>query len=444
MTRNTDHSQKRDRMDEAKSTIVPGNTNSSLDRRRVLQGLAGGAAMAVIGSGSSTAKLGQPRSDPLSEKRVYVDPALQLKGAFSQTVSTPNPSEVDLALLATNTELEPDVVYDFLNTETPVSILGDNADLYAIDYLTEGRGQIDGVRVANNFAEEFSASTFDPQSTGEVDQNFGFEIIPRKTSESTTLVPDEKSINLYVNFGDDGSLKSNSPRTKSLETENIINNIRRNLIRDRDNFVSSDETESGEKDSSKCDDGDLRCGGLFFVDGESSGGTWQKKVIGGYIDLNDDESVWAVRSRINMDPDQTYVRDYENKYFRRETHFKCGTPGEDLFVQESEPPTAGSVKSYSYSIGIGSDLTGSSEWTETTHEKAMDIEHHEYTDKVYHKFHDFSDSLNDATAYGEPMCRVRTPDGALDYTYEDKIKWQREWGQGDAVNLDGYGRWMQS
>jgi hypothetical protein len=74
----------------------------------------------------------------------------------------------------------------------------------------------------------------------------------------------------------------------------------------------------------------------------------------------------------------------------------------------------------------------------------MDIEHHEYTDKIYHKFRDFSDSLNDATAYGEPMCRVRTPDGALDYTYEDKIKWQREWGQGDAVNLDGYGRWMQS
>jgi len=442
MIRNSKTPQESNSTSDAEST----GASSSVDRRQVLQSLAGGAAMAVVGSRASTAELGQPRSDPLSGKRVYADPSLRMGEALTRTTSDPDPAEADLALLATETELEQDIVYDFLTDKTPVSIVGNRADIHAIDYLTDGEGSIDGVSVSATFADDLGdVSTFDPEPTAELDSRFGYELTLNQVSESAILYPTGETINVHVNFGTEGRLRTSALGRNSAESRRLLDNIGRSLAVEKGvSLTVDDDDEESEGSHRYCQKGDLSCGGKYYATGEPRGGEWKKRVVAGFTDLSTTETSWAVRSRLRMTPDRSpRVRQYKNKYFRRENQFQGGEIHQEPFVDESEPPSAGDVKNMSYSIGIGSDGSASAEWTETTVAAELSIDHMEHTDEVYHKFHSLADFNAENTVYGEPMCRVRTGTGPLKYTYEDKMKWQREWGQGDGVNLEGTGRWTQ-
>lgn len=414
------------------------SSSSSVDRRQVLQGLAGGATVAVVGSGSSAAELGQPKSDPLSGKRVYVDPALQMESTFARTASAPNPAEADLALLATKTELEQGIVYDFLNTETPVSVVGHNADLHAFDYLTEGEGNLDGIRIDSDFNEKYKESDFlNLESTSEIDAGYGFELSPNRDTNLSTLKPDGKSINICVQSRGPGQSTNSRVRGTSIIDHKTLSRIKNHL----QPKVGTQNNEERENDHPHCDEGPLVCGGEYEEYGETDGNEWHKRIIAGFTEMDDGTVFWALRSLMELWPNRSpLLRKWTNENFDR---YIMDANGD---IDESKPDVQGDVTQYSYSMSISTgDVTAN--WSQTTQEARMEINHNRGRQRVEHEWRDLSKKLSQNAVFGEQFALVEDPGGvisggALEYGFYDKMEWEREYStQHSTKKFIGDGYW---
>lgn len=428
----------------------PTNSNGlrgDMKRRKVLQAAVGGAALAVAGQ-TASANTGThvEVGDNFEDKDLYVDPALDIdaNSAFASATNHTDPAAVDLALIATETDLGYDSVYDFLGSEVPVSLIGENAHVIGVDYLTEGKHSIGGQRLMDVGEIASSPSQEEISLASDLGYNCGFELSPHRSSSSMVLYPQGKSLNSHIFY--------DNPDEKMADTTTLVEETMADVrqVLDTEAKIESltdvgaqdDDQERGEEDDYRCPDG-VECIGRFTANGSRSGGNWSKTIIGG-VYQGSNASTWGFDNRAMMNPNRSGWLNpwYRNSSYEREVI------GDSRFnrnnkVLDSGPGPASDVESMYYEANFS---TGDSGFTlgATTEAAPMSIQREEEQEfKIWHRFHDF-DSANEKNSIDLEPLYVFESDftTSIRYDYEDRISWRRNHtGWQSKEDLDGFGFW---
>lgn len=259
---------------------------------------------------------GHLHSDILSDKDVYVDPSLEMTRSLSETKSDPDSNELDLALLSTSTNLKQEVLYNFIKNQTAVSIIGESADLQAIDYLTEGKNNLGGMILHGDQEVQTTLPSLSRLSKApEIQQSFAYETIAGESAELVTLHPTRTRIDIDVYRGN-STEPDIATQTRS-STDRVLNKVEQSIQR-KETGGKPQYDNISISSVPNCGTGDMTCAGEFRDDGDHNGGSWSKVIKIGYV-TEYGTTYWGMYTRIRMTPNRSPMfRKWQNEFVERE------------------------------------------------------------------------------------------------------------------------------